>query len=60
MDLPQRNGKAILVGTIDGDVSELWKPQLEVYCKDRPKWLPDLGVKQFHLSQFTPKYGPES
>ncbi|KAI0092516.1 Mss4-like protein [Irpex rosettiformis] len=40
----------ITVGTVDGDVSETWKPQLEVMCKDRPVWLPDTGLKQYETT----------
>ena len=40
----------ITAGTLDGDVSDTWKPQLEVMCKDRPKWLPDIGLKQFETT----------
>ncbi|KAI0737141.1 Mss4-like protein [Irpex lacteus] len=42
----------ILAGTVDDDVSGLWKPEFEVYCKDRPKWLPDLGIKQYTASPY--------
>ncbi|KAI0337032.1 hypothetical protein BDW22DRAFT_1340609 [Trametopsis cervina] len=34
-------------GTIVGDVSEKWKPMMEVFCKNRAKWLPDMGNKCF-------------
>lgn len=40
----------ITAGTFDGEVSDAWKPQLEVMCKDRPKWLPDTGLKQFETT----------
>ncbi|KAI0092514.1 Mss4-like protein [Irpex rosettiformis] len=42
----------VMVGSVDGDVSEVWKPKSEVYCKDRPKWLPDLEVKQYDISSY--------
>ena len=29
-------------GVVDGDVSDVWKPTMEVFCKDRPKWMPDV------------------
>jgi hypothetical protein len=34
----------VVAGAFEGDVSEIWKPTLEVYCKDRSKWLPDVGI----------------
>ncbi|KAI0092513.1 Mss4-like protein [Irpex rosettiformis] len=40
----------VTAGTIEGDICEVYKPQIEVYCKDRPKWLPELGMKQFDIT----------
>ncbi|KAI0775479.1 Mss4-like protein [Irpex lacteus] len=40
----------VAVGTLEGDIYEMWKPQAELYCKRRPKWLPDFGVTQFELT----------
>lgn len=35
---------AVPAGTIDGDVSESWKPQMELFCRSRASWLPDTGL----------------
>ncbi|KAI0337033.1 hypothetical protein BDW22DRAFT_1364580 [Trametopsis cervina] len=34
-------------GGVIGDVSEMWKPTMEVFCKNKAKWLPDMGNKCF-------------
>ncbi|KAI0699841.1 DUF636 domain protein [Cytidiella melzeri] len=34
---------AVPTGGVDDDVSEMWAPKVEVFCRSRPKWLPDLG-----------------
>ena len=46
----RRNMTGIMVGSVNEDVSEEWKPQLEIYCKARPKWLPDCEVIQHNTS----------
>ena len=54
--LPHReNITGIVAGSANGDISEVWKPQTEVYCKDRPKWLPDLGVAQYNVMPSPPQ-----
>ena len=35
---------AVMAGNIEGDVSEIWKPAVEVFCKNRPNWLPDMDI----------------
>ena len=37
----------VTAGTIEGDICEEYKPQVELYCRGRAKWLPDLEMKQF-------------
>ncbi|KAI0699843.1 Mss4-like protein [Cytidiella melzeri] len=37
---------AVPVGVVDGDISDIWAPKVEVFCKDRSKWLPDLGCRR--------------
>ncbi|KAI0699844.1 Mss4-like protein, partial [Cytidiella melzeri] len=33
------------LGGLDEDVSKIWKPTEEVFCKGRLKWLPDMGCR---------------
>jgi hypothetical protein len=38
----------VLVGGIDDNAAlELLKPQVEVWCKDKATWLPEVGGKCF-------------
>ena len=46
--LTSRDGMTgVTAGTIEGDICEEYKPQVELYCRGRAKWLPDLEMKQF-------------
>ncbi|KAI0092515.1 Mss4-like protein [Irpex rosettiformis] len=47
------DGKVIFVvpaGIVDEDISGSWKPQTELFCKSRPKWLPNTGFEQHETS----------
>lgn len=35
---------AVPAGVVEGDVSESWKPEIEVFCMRRARWLPDTRI----------------
>jgi hypothetical protein len=44
------NVLGVLAGGVDTNVAEIWKPQVEMWCRNKPMWLPDIGSQCFQTS----------